>query len=178
MARVTAESAKVSGSCVSSLAFPHCHATRAAEPCSLLKPLLILTRPPPSPTLIFPTLQAAEAGFEAAYAFIAQAQEAMSEEEKAKPIKQMKPTVRAWPLFYQVAAGTLLHLYRLSSTPTALYANHHCAWSDETDPLCNICLQAEQDPNDPEGQTSVKQSLLINVSLRGPEQRCRGQPAV
>ncbi|KAI7841257.1 hypothetical protein COHA_005030 [Chlorella ohadii] len=57
--------------------------------------------------------KAAEAGFEAAYAFIAQAQEAMSEEEKAKPIKQMKPT-------------------------------------------------AEQDPNDPEGQTSVKQSLLIN----------------
>lgn len=47
--------------------------------------------------------QAAEAGFEAAYAFISQAQEAMSEEEKAKPIKQMKPTVRRWhefsPLF-------------------------------------------------------------------------------
>lgn len=38
-------------------------------------------------------MQAAEAGFEAAYAFIGQAQEAMSEEEKAKPIKQMKPTV-------------------------------------------------------------------------------------
>ncbi|PRW59699.1 Tetratricopeptide repeat 1 [Chlorella sorokiniana] len=57
--------------------------------------------------------KAAEAGFEAAYAYIGQAQEAMSEEEKAKPIKQMKPT-------------------------------------------------AEQDPNDPEGQTTVKQSLLIN----------------
>lgn len=49
-----------------------------------------LTSPTPAHA---PCAQAAEAGFEAAYAFIGQAQEAMSDEEKAKPIKQMKPTV-------------------------------------------------------------------------------------
>ncbi|KAL4458936.1 hypothetical protein ABPG75_013801 [Micractinium tetrahymenae] len=57
--------------------------------------------------------QAAEALFEAAYAHILAAVEHMSEEDKAKEIKPMKPT-------------------------------------------------AEQDPNDPESQTSIKQSLLIN----------------
>ncbi len=47
----------------------------------------------------------------------------------------------------------------------ALFLPHH-AWRMEALNAALLChLQAEQDASDPENQTSVKQSLLINVSL-------------
>ena len=119
---------------------------------------------------------AAEPLFEAAYAHIQAAVEHMSAEEASKEIKPMKPTVRGPRRAACLAGGRLACLLCVCVVPPR--RNGDSARGPAHTPAAAALArppQAEQDPSDPEGQTTVKQSLIINVSrcAPGPGRGCR-----